>query len=101
MRGFFVCEYLRACKKYSSGYRQFKEAKQFWYGIVEKATDEMRFRRTVGDISKFVLDQVVHEVQPFFLADSELGMLPEFEPLRKWDTMLRDELRDYKHPVTF
>jgi len=99
--GFFVCEYLRACRKYPGSYKELKEARDHWHGIVEKATDENRFKRTVGDICKFIMDQVVHEGQPYFLTGTEYATEPQYEPLRKWDSLLRDELRDYQHPVTF
>ena len=96
MCGFFVCEYLRACKRYKSSYRQLKDSRNKFTGIIQKATDEMRFRRTVADICKFVLDMVVHEGQTYFNVDSELGMFPEFAPLRRWEEL---GLKDYLHPV--
>ena len=94
--GFFVCEYLRACRRYKSSYRQLKDSKNKFTRVLQKATDEMRFRRTVADICKFVLYMAVHEDQPYFNRDSELGLSLEFGPLRRWEEL---GLTDYLHPV--
>jgi len=55
----------------------------------------------VADLCKFVTDQVAHEGKPFFNELSPLGQLPEYEKLRKWSTMLCDELRDYTFNMDF
>ena len=39
----------------------------------------------------------VHEGKPFFVEESPLGILPEYEPLRNWSTLMK--LTDYLTPV--
>jgi hypothetical protein len=94
--GFYVCEYLRACGKFSTSYRQLKKSLNWWEK--EKITHQT-ITGTVRDICKFIMDSCVHEGGAFFNKDSELGMLEEYKKLRNWTTMLR--IQDYKCPNIF
>jgi len=97
--GYYVCEYLRACNKHNQSWRQLKKGIDWWQK--EQNTNHHNFDQTVADLCKFVTDQVAHEGKPFFNELSPLGQLPEYEKLRKWSTMLRDELRDYTFNMDF
>ena len=94
--GFYVCEYLRACKKFADSWRQLKKGQDWWE---REQVNQHNFNQTVADICKVVTDKIVHEGKEFFNEDSPLGGLPEYEPLRKWSTMLR--CPDYVYPDIF
>ena len=49
------------------------------------------FKQIKTDICKFVLDKCVLKGGTFFHENSPLVMLPEYERLRKWPTMMRPQ----------
>jgi hypothetical protein len=59
--GFYVCEYLRTCNRFSSCWRQLKKAQGWWRR--EKVYQQSR--QTVVDICKFVTESA-HEGNTFF-----------------------------------
>ena len=64
----------------------------------EKMKNERHaFKQINGDICKFILEKCVLEGKPFFDNEGELAVRPEFEKLRRWNTMLRPT--DYTHAV--
>jgi len=77
--GFYVCEYLRTCSRYSSSCRQLKKA-QSW---CEKEKVDPRFRQTVAHICKFIIE-AAHEGRTFFNKDGDLALDPKFERIRNW-----------------
>jgi hypothetical protein len=95
--GFYVCEYLRACKRFNSSYRQLKKDIKWWQS--EEKMNHHNLSRTVADICKFVTDQCVHEGQQFFDETGPLALEDKFEDLRKWSSRLR--MRDYSIPTIY
>ena len=86
--GFYVCEYLRECKQYSSSWRVLKNGLNWWRDV---QSTQHSFKQTKADICKFVLDKCVLEGGTFFNENSPLAILPEYERLRKWPTMMRPQ----------
>ena len=72
--GFYVCEYLRTCSRFSSSWRQLKKAQDWWR--MEKVDQDIR--QTVADICKFVIEST-HEGNTFFNQESELARDPKFD----------------------
>jgi hypothetical protein len=52
--GFYTCEYLRACKTYSSSWRQLKKGLEWWD---KERINQHNFKQTRADICKFALDK--------------------------------------------
>ena len=68
------------------------EGAQEWIELVERhAEHPTQLKQTKADICKFVLDKCVLEGGTFFHENSQLAMLPEYERLRKWPTMMRPQ----------
>ena len=61
--------------------------------------ERQAFKQIKADICKFILEKYVLEGEPFFDNEGELAIRPEFEKLRRWNTMLRPT--DYAHAVEF
>jgi len=55
------------------------------------------FKQIKADICKFILEKCMLEGEPFFDNEGELAVRPEFEKLRRWNTMLWPT--DYTHAV--
>ena len=74
--GFYACEILRVCKQYSSNWKVLKNGLN-WSRDMQSI--QHSFKQTKADICKF------------FHENSLLAMLPEYERLRKWPTMMRPQ----------
>jgi hypothetical protein len=90
--GFYVCEYLRTCTRFSTSWRQLKKAQGWW----RREKVDQNFRQTVADICKFVTE-ATHEARTFFNPKGELATNPKFEKVRNWSNML--EIKDYVLPA--
>jgi hypothetical protein len=95
--GFYACEYLRACGRYSSSWRQLKKSKNWWE---KENIGEKNFDQTISDICKFLLEQCCDEQGNFFYAKSQLGTDPRLEKLRQWRSGQLN-MNDYKLPELF
>lgn len=94
--GFYACEFLRACSKYSTSWRQLKKSQQYWE---KKKVDEKNHTQTVAEICKCIMDDCVDAEGKFFYAESELGSAEKYEKLCNWRTMLN--MKDYTLPDIF
>jgi len=93
--GLYTCENLRESREYTNSWKKLKEA-------VKDRGETMKnerhaFKQIKADICKFILEKCVLEGEPFFDNEGELAVRPEFEKLRRWNTMLRPT--DYAHAV--
>jgi hypothetical protein len=90
--GFFVCEYLRMCTRFSSSWRQLKKAQGWW----KKEKVDKSFKQTVADIRKFVHEAAL-EGKAFFDTDGDLATNPGYQKIRNWATQLH--IKDYVLPT--
>ena len=93
--GLYTCENLSESKEYTNSWKKLKEA-------VKNRGETMKnecqaFKQIKADICKFILEKCVLEGEPFFDNEGELAVRPEFEKLRRWNTMLRSS--DYTQAV--
>jgi hypothetical protein len=95
--GYYTCEYLRACGRYSKSWRQLKKSQWWWE---REKIDHKTITRTVGDICKFVTDECCHVGGTFFYEESELGTEEKYVNLRHWRSNAID-MTDYKLPDIF
>lgn len=77
--GYYVCEYLRACSKFSESWRQLKKSKDWWR---KENFDHKNINQTEADIYKFITDSCMHVGRPFFNQESELATAEKYEKIR-------------------
>jgi len=95
--GYYTCEYLRACGRFSKSWRQLKKSQSWWE---RERIDHRTITQTVADICKFVTDECCHVGGTFFNNKSELGMAEKYVKLRHWRSNDLD-MNDYKLPDIF
>jgi hypothetical protein len=68
--GYYACEYLRACSRFSHSWRQLKKAQRWWE---KEKIDHKSITQTIADICKFIMDSCVQVGETFFNTESELA----------------------------
>ncbi|XP_066338503.1 uncharacterized protein [Miscanthus floridulus] len=92
--GYYACEYLRACNRFSHSWRQLKKAQRWWE---REKVDHKSITQTIVNIYKFITDSCMHVGEMFFNTESKLAM-EKYEKIRNWRTM---DQTDYKLPDIF
>jgi hypothetical protein len=89
--GYYACEYLKACGKFSNSWRQLKKSLNWWK---KEKVDRRSITQTVADICKFVTDECGEVGVNFFYLGYKLAIDPKFEKLHNWRTSDID-MKDY------
>ena len=89
--GYYTCEYLRACIRFSHSWCQLKKAQRWWE---REKIDYNNITQTIADICKFIMDSYVQVGETFFNTENELATEEKYVKIRNWRTML--DITDYK-----
>jgi hypothetical protein len=89
--GYYACEYLRACGRFSHSWRQLKKSLGWWQ---KENVDKKSITRIVANICKFVMYECCEVGGNFFYMGSKLAIDPKFEMLCNWRTSGID-MNDY------
>jgi hypothetical protein len=81
--GYYTCEHLRACSRFSHSWRQLKKEQRWW----EKEKIDKSITQTIADICKFIIDSCEQDGETFFNTESELAMKEKYEKLKDWRAM--------------
>jgi hypothetical protein len=95
--GYYACEYLRACERFSHSWWQLKKSLDWWW---KENMDRKIITRIVANICKFVMDECGEVGGKFFYMGSELAIDLKFERLHNWRTSGID-MNDYTLPDIF
>jgi len=93
--GLYTCENLRKSREYTNSCKKLKQAVKD-HGETMK-NEQHAFKQIKVNICKFIPKRFVLKGEPFFDNEGELVVRPEFEKLRRWNTMLRPT--DYAHTI--
>ena len=77
--GYYTCEYLRVCSRFSHSWRQLKKTQRWWE---REKIDHKSINQTIADICKFIMDSYVKVGETFFNTESEMVTEEKYKKLK-------------------